>query len=125
MVSFVENFDGLLREFTRLTPIRNPSGPPLRCGRWRCGPAPDAASIGFAPFEINKTETSMKKIFSYLKRTSRDVFAYFGKLLKKGRSNGQFSISVTIGLPPFVSIRFGYNVDLKSDNDNAKAAKTG
>ncbi|WP_084177029.1 hypothetical protein [Labrenzia sp. DG1229] len=67
----------------------------------------------------------MKKIFSYLKRTSRNVFAYFGKLLKKGRSNGQFSISVAIGLPPFVSIRFGYSVKPQSDNDNTKSVKTG
>lgn len=67
----------------------------------------------------------MKKIFSYLNRTSRNVFAYFGKLLKKGRSNGQFSISVSVGLPPFVRVRFGYSVKLQSDNDNTKSAKTG
>ncbi|MET1416805.1 trans-acting factor B [Roseibium sp. HPY-6] len=67
----------------------------------------------------------MKKIFSYLKRTSRNAYAYFGKLLKKGRTNGQLSISVALGLPPLFSIRFGVSVPLKSDNDNTKDAKTG
>ncbi|WP_298966598.1 trans-acting factor B [uncultured Roseibium sp.] len=66
----------------------------------------------------------MKKILSYLKRTSRNVFAYLGKLLKKGRSNGQFNLSVAINLPPFVSIRFGYSAPLSSDNDNHKRSKS-
>ncbi len=64
----------------------------------------------------------MKQIIKYLNRTSRDVLSNVKKLLTKAKHSGQLSVSLSIGIPPFVSIRFGYILNLKADNENARRA---
>jgi len=48
-------------------------------------------------------------------------------LLGKATHEGRLRIGITVGIPPFVSITFGYDAKFarKADNDNAKRRKTG
>lgn len=69
----------------------------------------------------------MKQIITYLRRTGRRVSDFLKRLLGKATHEGRLRIGITVGIPPFVSITFGYDVKFtpKADNDNAKRKKTG
>ncbi|MCR9059444.1 trans-acting factor B [uncultured Roseibium sp.] len=65
----------------------------------------------------------MKQLIKFLNRTSRDVLSNVKKRLTKAKHSGQLSISLSVGIPPFVSVRFGYILNLKADNENAQKAQ--
>lgn len=69
----------------------------------------------------------MKQIITYLRRTGRRVSDFLKRLLGKATHEGRLRIGITVGIPPFVSITFGYDAKFtrKADNDNAKRRKTG
>ncbi|WP_099868029.1 trans-acting factor B [Pararhizobium haloflavum] len=69
----------------------------------------------------------MKQIITYLRRTGRRVSDYLKRLLGKATHEGRLRIGITVGIPPFVSITFGYDVKFsgKADNDNTKISETG
>lgn len=69
----------------------------------------------------------MKQIITYLRRTGHRVSDFLKRLLGKATHEGRLRIGITVGIPLFVSITFGYDAKFapKADNDNAKRKKTG
>lgn len=69
----------------------------------------------------------MKQLITYLRRTGRRVSDFLKRLLGKATHEGRLRIGITVGIPPFVSITFGYDLTFsgKADNDNARTKETG
>ncbi|EFO28774.1 putative trans-acting factor B [Roseibium sp. TrichSKD4] len=69
----------------------------------------------------------MKQTIEYLNRTSRRVIGYLGKLIAKLKHDGKLTISLTLSVPPFVRISFGYSASFskQADNDNEKRPAAG
>lgn len=69
----------------------------------------------------------MKQIITYLRRTGRRVSDFLKRLLGKATHEGRLRNGITLGIPPFVSITFGYDMKFagKADNDNARIKQTG